>query len=349
MTAAKEIPALQTRVGSLGLRNPIICGSGEHVMTVSGIRAALASGSAGVIAKSINESPAAAEQLGKADYAMLEGGGAVLQHSLFCRSGLAGHEPGRWFQELAHLDEQASLDGQFVAASIVLAEPSAAAQLAKLANDSGLRVLELNIGAPHGAEAAKGAITIESDPERVATVVAQVRAQFDGALWIKLAGAISDPGDVCFAARRAGADAVVMSGRVMGMWPDVDSLRPLLGTAAAYGGQWALPITCRSLSLARRRLGAAVPLIGTNGARTGLDVARLLLAGASAVEMTSAVFLGGFQALTAAINELDTWLGTKSLSVDAVVGRAADALQSYGEQAPHVGRWRDFVPVETCG
>ena len=72
---------LATRVGGLRLINPVICGSGEPVMTEAGIRAALRAGAAGVIAKSVNERPEAAVQLDIADYAW-EG------ESLLCRSGL---------------------------------------------------------------------------------------------------------------------------------------------------------------------------------------------------------------------------------------------------------------------
>ena len=54
---------LTTRIGALSLANPVICASGEPVMTEAGIRAALRAGVAGVIAKSVNEQPAAARQL----------------------------------------------------------------------------------------------------------------------------------------------------------------------------------------------------------------------------------------------------------------------------------------------
>ncbi|MGH7044579.1 MAG: hypothetical protein ACREFY_20940, partial [Acetobacteraceae bacterium] len=62
---------LAIRIGTLALPNPLICGSGEPVMTASGIRAALAAGVAGVIAKSVNERAEGAAQLDGADYAFL--------------------------------------------------------------------------------------------------------------------------------------------------------------------------------------------------------------------------------------------------------------------------------------
>ena len=49
---------LAIRIGGLALRNPVICGANEAVASAAGIRAALATGAAGVIAKSVNENPA---------------------------------------------------------------------------------------------------------------------------------------------------------------------------------------------------------------------------------------------------------------------------------------------------
>ena len=41
------------------------------------------------------------------------------------------------------------------------------------------------------------------------------------------------------------------------------------------------------------------------------------------------------------------WLAGREVRFADVVGRAADALVAYGEQADTPGRWRDFVQRET--
>src|SRR5271170_2495226 len=112
---------LATTIGGMRLRNPVICGSSEPVMTEAGIRAALRAGAAGVIAKSVNERAAA--QLDRADYVELDEAGAPAVHgvSLFNRSGLAQRDAADWFVAIAAIDRQAAGDGRFVAASIVLA------------------------------------------------------------------------------------------------------------------------------------------------------------------------------------------------------------------------------------
>jgi dihydroorotate dehydrogenase len=343
---------LRTSIGTLALRNPVICASGEPVMTEAGIRAALRTGVAGVIAKSVNERKDAAAQLDRADYVELDEAGAPAAHgvSLFNRSGLAQRDTAEWFGAIAAIDREAAHDGQFVAASIVLASAEGAVSLAGLARQAGLRVFELNVGAPHASEAAPGAIAQETDPERLRTLVADVRAATAGMqLWVKLTGLSSNLPALALAAREGGADAVCMMGRFMALVPDLDTFAPALGTSAAYGGGWALPIVCRFLALSRRAVGGAFPLLGTNGVRSGGDVARMALAGASATELCSVVMHEGFGGLTRVIAELDGLMVERGVRFADLVGRAADALQGYGAQPVVPGRWRDFVPAETLG
>jgi dihydroorotate dehydrogenase len=341
---------LSTRIGGLMLPNPLICGSGEPVMTEAGIRAALAAGAAGVIAKSVNERKDAAGQLDRADYAQLAATHQAVPRgaSIFCRSGLAQRDPAEWFSAIAAIDRDAAREGRFVAASLVLAGADGAVAIAGLARRAGLRVFELNVGAPHASEATPGAIAQETDPARLGELVARVRAATGGmALWVKLTGLAANLPALALAASQAGADAVCMMGRFMAMVPDLDSFAPVLGTSAAYGGGWALPIVCRFLALSRRTVGPEFPLLGTNGARSGGDVARMALAGASAVEALSVVMHEGFGGLTRMIAELDALLSARELCFSDLIGRAADALQGYDVQEEQPGRWQQFVPVET--
>ena len=332
---------LATRIGAMTLLNPVICGSGEPVMTEAGIRAALHAGAAGVIAKSVNENPAGGRQLDRADY-------AFVGDSLFNRSGLSQRETKDWFAAIAAIDRDAALDQKFVAASIVYGSAGGAVAIGGMARAAGLRVFELNVGAPHASEATPGAIVQETDPARLRDLVAGVRSATEGmALWVKLTGLSANLPALALAARQGGADAVCMMGRFMAMVPDLDTLAPLLGTSGAYGGGWALPIVCRFLALSRQALGPAFPLLGTNGVRGGHDVARMALAGASAVEVLSLVMQQGFAGLTRTLAELDSFLAERDLTFAALVGRAADALTPYGAQPESPGHWKKFVPPET--
>jgi hypothetical protein len=161
--------------------------------------------------------------------------------SIFCRSGLAQYDPAAWFATLARIDRDAARDGRFVAASVVLAGADGAEAIASLARHAGLRVFELNVGAPHASEATPGAIAQETDPARLGELVARVRAATEGMqLWVKLTGLSANLPALAAAASRAGADAVCMMGRFMAMVPDIDTFAPVLGTSGAAHGH------CRS-------------------------------------------------------------------------------------------------------
>lgn len=320
-------------------------------MTEAGIRAALKAGAAGVIAKSVNENPAGGRQLDKADYMRLDADGAPTAGqgvSLFNRSGLSQRSTEDWFKAVAAIDRDARSEGRFVAASIVYASAEGAVSIASAARHAGLRVFELNVGAPHASEAAAGAIVQETDPDRLADLVRRVRAVTEGMqLWVKLTGLSSNLPALALAARRGGADAVGMMGRFMALVPDLETFKPVLGTSAAYGGGWALPIVCRYLALTRRAAGRELPLIGTNGVRSGGDVIRMALAGASAVEVVSVIMHEGFAGLTRVVTEMDSFLAERRLIFSDLIGQTADSLATYAEQPETPGRWRDFVPPET--
>jgi dihydroorotate dehydrogenase (NAD+) catalytic subunit len=97
------------------------------------------------------------------------------------------------------------------------------------------------------------------------------------------------------------------------------------------GGAGALPMALRWIAAARAGLGPGVSLIGTNGARDGLDVARFLLAGAAAVEMTTVVMTDGPGAITTALEQLAEYLHGQGVNAEALIGEAADAVKTYQE------------------
>ncbi len=344
---------LVTAIGGLALINPVVCGAGEPVMTEAGIRAALEAGVVGVIAKSVNENPVAGQQLNRANYARLDADGVPTSErgvSLLNRSGLMQRDTAEWFSAIAAIDDDARRDGQFVAASIVYAGPTGATSIAVMTRKVGLRILELNVGAPHASEAAPGAITQKTDPDRLTELVRAIRSVTAGMqLWVKLTGLSSNLPGLAMAARVGGADAVCMMGRFMGMVPDLETFAPVLGTSAAYGGGWALPIVCRFLAQTRLATNGMLPLMGTNGVRSGEDVLRMALSGAAATELLSVVMHEGLGALTRVVHELDSFLARRSLGFQELIGLAADALVGYAEQPEIPGRWRDFVPAETLG
>lgn len=328
---------LSVTVAGLRLKNPVIAGSGEATMTAAALRAAVDAGSAAVVAKSANESDAARRQLDVAEYLLLDEswnalpwGPAPRNASLFCRSGLVGEPFEPWLEILADADGYAAARDSYIVASLIVADVERAGTLARLVEEAGLRWLELNVGPPYRGETTPGAIRSEVEPAEIAAIVAAVRAAVTLPLTVKL----SSQGDVLAqaeAAAGAGADAICLTGRYPAFLPDVRTRRPLLGTFGAIGGAWSLPLTLRWVAKARERLGHDAALIGTNGARNGLDVVRFLLSGARAVEMTSAVFTDGPSVLRDTIEEVRAYLDEQGVSAMDVVGEAADQAKAIAD------------------
>ena len=134
-----------------------------------------------------------------------------------------------------------------------------------------------------------------------------------------------------------------MAGRSLGLIPDLETLEPMLGTTLGVGGFWNLPLTCQWLALSRAKVGAGKPLIATNGAQTGLDIARMMLAGASAVEMSSPVMIRGAETLSSALTEFQMYLTRKGLSATELVGLAADRRRPFQAMPLKTDNWKKYA------
>jgi dihydroorotate dehydrogenase (NAD+) catalytic subunit len=335
-------PDLRTAIGAIELSNPVICGAGEHVASREGLLAAIDAGAGAVVAKSANETDAGRRQwetrawtlIGDDRRAIPVESPAPGSSSLMNRSGLVPTPWAEWLETLAAADAYAAERGAYVVASLIPGDTERLAGLAADAQAAGIRWLELNLSAPHASEAIDpDSIESTAAAERAAELTARVRAAFGASLTVKLSAEGSDLVATAAAVREAGADSVAIFGRHLGFLPDLATRRPMLGSFGAISGPWALPLALRWLAKTRGQLGSDLPLIGSNGARSGGDVARFLLAGASAVQVATSVIVEGFSALARFISELDRYLEESGMDASEIVGEAADAVLPYEEAA----------------
>ncbi|WP_342359440.1 tRNA-dihydrouridine synthase [Terrarubrum flagellatum] len=344
---------LETAIGGVSLKNPIIAGAAEHLIDEERVRRALRSGVGAVVVKSNNESQAAKDQLQRAEYLALDSSwrpvpwdaSAPRDVTIACRSGMTPQSFDAWLEQTARLDREANEMDSFAIASIILGELPRAVDMARQVEHAGVRILEFNIGTPYASQAAKGAVATELDPARVATIVTTMREAVSLPLWVKISGQSERVPELARAAFEAGANSVVMAGRLLGFVPDIETHEPMLGTTLGIGGFWNLPITCHWLSLTRAALGPDRALIGVNGAQDGLDVARMMLAGASAVEIASPVMLRGFQVLDDAVATFSAYLARKGVSAKELIGRAADRRSSFQALPRRDDVWRNHIPA----
>jgi len=346
--------SLETTLGSLQLKNPVIAGAGEHLMTASGIQAAVDAGASVVVAKSFNETDAAKNQLDRTDYALIDSNFERLpwnfspprDATLACRSGLTRVAFDEWLDVIVTLDREATKSDCIVAANIILADLDAAVDMARRVEQAGVKLLEFNFGTPYGDEAG-GAVSTERATTRVTEIVSAVTNAIDIPVWAKITGQSENVTSLARAARDGGADCIVLMGRYMGLVPDLNSMAPLLDTYLGIGGAWSLPLTCYWLSRTRKTLGPEIPLIAINGGRSGHDIARFMLAGAHAAELCTAVMTGGFGVIESAVAELSNYLNKQDKDASDIIGLAADRVKTFQELPLRPGFWEGFVPPET--
>ncbi|OYU37891.1 MAG: dihydroorotate dehydrogenase [Pseudorhodobacter sp. PARRP1] len=347
---------LETHIGRLRLKNPVIAAAGEHMIDAAGIRSAILAGAGAVVGKSTNESDAAKDQLTRAEYTALgtdwqpvAWGPDAPPATILTRSGLTPLGFDDWLAQCVEMDAFAAGHDCLYVPSLILAAPEPAVQMAKAIQAAELKVLEFNIGTPYASQAAKGAVATELSPDRVATLTRMMVDALDIPVWVKITGQSERVPDLAAAAFEAGAESVVMAGRALGMLPDLDSMAPVLGTSCGIGGWWNLPLTCHWLAITRAALGPDPSLIGINGATNGADVARMILAGASAVGLSSEVMLRGWPVLTRAVAELDAYCATKGVTVAGIIGRAADARKRFADMPVLDAHWQNFIPAPLAG
>jgi dihydroorotate dehydrogenase len=254
--------------------------------------------------------------------------------SLFSRSGMAQTPLPEWIAMLARLDAYARTKQAYVAGSITVAGAAAAADIAAQMDGAGLRWIELNLSAPHGRETGSNVIRQVVESSVAADYVRGVRARVRGTLAVKL----SSQSDLLATARaviEAGADMIVLTGRSLAFMPDIETLRPILGSWGAIGGGWALPASLYWISKCWRDLPRDIPIVGTNGIRNSDDVIRCILSGARAVEIASLVLTEGPSVFTAFEQHLRQYCERKQFSrLAELVGRAADQAVAYADLPP---------------
>jgi dihydroorotate dehydrogenase (fumarate) len=112
---------------------------------------------------------------------------------------------------------------------------------------------------------------------------------------------------------RAGADAVVMFNRFSGLDIDVATERPIMhGGYAGHGGPWSIYYALRWITAACDHL--SIPISGSGGVWDEGDVVKYILAGATTVQVCSAVYLQGYDAVTRLLAGLKEWMEQKGYS-----------------------------------
>ena len=162
------------------------------------------------------------------------------------------------------------------------------AKLAALLDDvAGVSGLEVNISCPN---VKAGGVEFGTNPESAAAVTYAVRKATTLPVIVKLTPNVADIKSIAKAVEAAGADAVSLINTLRGMAIDINKMKPLLGNL--NGGLSGPAIKPVALSMVYETAGAvSIPVIGCGGIATATDAIEFLMAGATAIQVGTTIFV----------------------------------------------------------
>jgi dihydroorotate dehydrogenase (fumarate) len=206
---------------------------------------------------------------------------------------------------------------------------------ARRVEEAGAAGVELNLSCPHG----RLMLTDLDVSDSMCEVTRLVKDRVSIPVIPKMTPQTSNPAMIASRLQEAGADAVVMFNRFTGLDIDLETESPVMhGGFAGHGGPWAIHYLLRWLVATTPDL--EIPVSASGGIWSGEDIAKVVLAGATTTQMCTAIVVGGYVAITSALNELEGVLAEKGYGkISEIRGRALGKVLSTDQ----VNRRRRFV------
>jgi dihydroorotate dehydrogenase (NAD+) catalytic subunit len=300
------MPDLTTTLGPLTLKNPTILASGIMDEDAGSIRRMITSGAGAIVTKSIGLTP----RDGYPNPTIVE-----TPHGLLNAMGLPNPGITDFTTELDSLHPTPIP----LFASIYGKDPDEFQKLAKTMEQHHADALELNVSCPH---AKHYGMEVGMDPRLLTDITQTVTDTVRIPVYVKLSPNTPDIISLATAAQEAGADGIIAINTLRGMSIDLDVQRPILANKiGGYSGPAIKPIGIRCVYEIAQHV--TIPIIGVGGITTGADALEYIMAGASAVQIGTAVYLRGPTVFTQVTDEINSWLQTHKITkLTDVIGAA---------------------------
>ena len=301
--------SLAVDVAGLRLRNPVMNAAGVLGMSPPLLKRVYDSGAGGVVTKSVGPVPRTGHQ-----------NPTLVRVSCGALNAMGLPNPGAdyYIEEIKALKEM----GVPTVASFFGGSVQEFADVAYKLTKAGADALELNASCPNVADEMG---MLAADAGNLERVTAAVKNETRLPVFVKLSPNVTNIKTVAKAAEWGGADAITAVNTLMGIAIDVNFRRPVLtNTTGGLSGPAVKPVALRCVWEVSQAVD--IPVIGCGGITTWTDAVEYLLAGASALEVGTAVMTHGFQVYGDIAEGIGAYMAENGFSrVEEVVGLAHDA------------------------
>lgn len=175
--------------------------------------------------------------------------------------------------------------------------------IAQKLEQTDVHMIELNISCPNVKQ---GGMAFGASCAGAEAITAAVRKATTKPLVVKLSPNVTNIAEIAKATEAAGADALSLINTLLGMRIDIRTRRPILkNNMGGMSGAAIFPIAVRMVWQCANAV--QIPIIGMGGVTTGKDAIELMMAGASAVQVGTAIFTDPYAPIRI-IREMNQWL-----------------------------------------
>jgi dihydroorotate dehydrogenase (NAD+) catalytic subunit len=282
---------LSTIISSLRLKNPTLLASGIMDEDAGSMQRMIDSGAGAIVTKSIGMQP----REGYANPTVLE-----LEFGLLNAMGLPNPGIDQYGQEMKKLQKSKTP----IIGSIYAASFEEFVTLAHKMEQYGAAAVELNMSCPH---AKRYGLEVGCDATLLQTIVTSVKDQVHIPVFVKVSPNVVNIIEIAQAAESGNADGIVAINTIKGMKIDLETAHPILANRiGGYSGKAIKPIGVRCVYDIAQNVN--IPVIGVGGITTGEDAIEYFMAGASAVQIGSAVYYRGPDVFRHVCKEINAWM-----------------------------------------
>ena len=298
---------LSTRLAGLELRNPTALASGILGYSAESLQRVAEAGAGAVVTKSVGLTP----RVGYPNPTVVQASSGLINAMGLPNPGIEAYK-----SEIRHAKTVLAVP---LIVSVYGYSAEEYATVAKAAAEAGADAIELNVSCPHVKETGS---EIGQTPKLLKETVRKVKAAVCKPVIVKLSPNVTDIVQLSQAAVNAGADALTAVNSVRAIAIDVDTAQPILShKRGGLSGPAVKPIALRCVYDVSEKVDA--PIIGCGGITTWKDAVEFFLAGASAVQIGSAIALHDPTVFTAINRGVTAYLKKKKhRSIKEIVGQA---------------------------
>lgn len=211
---------------------------------------------------------------------------------------------------------KAKRDGNVIIANLAGAVLEDYVRAAEKLDETNVDMIELNISCPNVKQ---GGASWGISCEGAAAVTKAVRAVTKKPLMVKLTPNVTNIVDIAKAAEAEGADCLSLINTLLGMRIDIKTRRPILkNNVGGFSGPAVFPVAVRMVWQVANAVN--IDVVGMGGISTAEDAVEMMMAGAKAIQMGTAIFTDPYSPLKV-IDGLEKYMTNNSLeSLEEIVG-----------------------------